>query len=94
MSDTDRYVLTDKAERLLDKLSGTEKAVRVSGEGPRAATPSRPSHQMFTNTLRCPGCGSHGFVSDMCEFGDGWRWSFRCTDRCVDRTYFVAEVKP
>ena len=89
---SEQWNLTPKGEALLDRLAGTEQG----GTG-KASTPSRPSHQMFTNALRCPGCGSEGFVRDMAmdAHGWGWRWTFHCTgEKCGDRTYRITEFTP
>ncbi len=48
---------------------------------------------MFTNALRCPGCGSHGWVQDMYESGGLYVWSFHCTDACGDRWYHVHDME-
>ncbi len=94
------YYLTEKAQRLLNELSdGAEQGGdgEYGEDSHRSATPPRrPSHQMFTNALRCPGCGSEGFVEDMRiveEAGHSvgeegpfrYSWTFRCSSgKCID----------
>lgn len=47
---------------------------------------------MFTNALRCPGCGESGWVEGMYESGGLYVWSFHCTAKCGDRWYHVHDM--